>query len=158
MSRHLLSTKEVAAIRDAGRYADGGGLYLMVRVRGEQVQKLWMFRWRRGGRDAQTERTVGLGSVRDVSLADARDKAAACRRALDAGRDPKGALAKSSGVVTFGQCADEFIADKSSGFKNAKHLAQWKMTMGDRYCAALRRKPVATAGTDDVLAVLKGII
>lgn len=157
MSRHLLSSREVAAAKEPGRYADGGGLYLIIRQRGDRLDKLWQYRWRKGGRGSQVERTLGLGPVKDVTLADARDKAAACRRALDAGRDPKAALAKNAAVQTFGQCADDLIADIIKSFKNAKHRAQWDMTLGDTYCAALRRKPVATVGTDDVLAVLKPI-
>jgi hypothetical protein len=48
-----------------GRYADGGGLYLQVSQSGTRA---WLFRFMRNG----VARHMGLGSVRDVSLAEAR--------------------------------------------------------------------------------------
>ena len=39
-------------------------------------------------------------------------------------------------------------------WRNAKHAAQWQMTL-QRYAAPLRRLPVDEVGTDDVLSVLK---
>ena len=43
-----------------------------------------------------------------------------------------------------------------SGFRNAKHRAQWRMTLTD-YCRPIRNKPVAEIDTADMLKVLKPI-
>lgn len=43
------------------------------------------------------------------------------------------------------------------GFRNAKHLAQWKMTLGPAYCGKLRGQHLDDITTDDVLAVLSPI-
>jgi hypothetical protein len=63
-----------------GKHHDGGGLYLHVTASG----RYWFFRWGRGGRGMQS-----LGPTHTVSLADARAKAAAARKLLVDGRDPK---------------------------------------------------------------------
>ena len=61
--------------------ADGGGLYLQV---GESSAKSWLYRFMLNGR----AREMGLGSLRAVSLASAREKAARCRALLADGIDP----------------------------------------------------------------------
>ena len=70
-----LSQLEVANAK-AGMHADGGGLYLQVtRTRAGQLNKSWLFRYSFGGR----ERQMGLGSLTEVKLTEARQKAAQCR-------------------------------------------------------------------------------
>lgn len=76
-----LSVKRVSALKDAGRYGDGQGLTLQVTATGT---KSWLYRWERDGR----ERCMGLGSVHDVTLDEARDLARDMRRLVRAGRDP----------------------------------------------------------------------
>src|SRR6185437_6945623 len=66
-----------------GRYNDGGGLYLFVRP---DRSKTWVFRWR--DRTTGKLRDKGLGPVWDVSLEEARQSAAACRRQVREGIDP----------------------------------------------------------------------
>jgi hypothetical protein len=78
---HKLSARRVEKEARPGRYGDGGGLYLLVSTSGGRS---WVFRYSYTGR----ERDLGLGAVRDVSLARARDKAAAFRAALADGLDP----------------------------------------------------------------------
>jgi integrase len=106
---------------------------------------------------------------RDVSLKDARDLAEACRRAVSLGRDPKTVLAEAAGELTFDSAARELIESMATGWRNAKHRAQWRMTllgeMLDKggsaektrydYCAAIRNKPVSKLTTEDALHVLK---
>jgi hypothetical protein len=48
------------------------------------------------------------------------------------------------------------IESKGAGWSNAKHRAQWAMTL-KVYAAPLRRLPVNAITTDDVLGVLKPI-
>ena len=64
-----------------GRHADAHGLYLLVKDSGSRS---WVLRMQTEGR----RRDFGLGSLRDVSLAQARDAAADLRRQLRRGGDP----------------------------------------------------------------------
>lgn len=147
-----LTARAIAARSAPGYYPDGDGLYLQVAAGGT---KSWIFRYTRQGR----AREMGLGPLAVVSLADARQAALQARRQLVAGVDPidarKRAQAAQTGL-TFGACADTYIADHRAGWKNAKHAAQWSTSLTN-HAAALRALPVAQVATDDVLAVLQPI-
>ena len=133
----------------AGKYSDGGNLYLIVSPSGSRK---WVLRFTWRGR----AREMGLGSATVVSLADAREKAAAARRKLAQGLNPIDDRKRNDGIPTFGEMADSVREALSAGFRNEKHKAQWKNTLAT-YAASLRNMPVDTVGTDDVLAVLKPI-
>jgi hypothetical protein len=62
---HRLSARKVEALRNPGRHADGGGLYLSI---SEPGGRRWVFLYRWRGKATE----MGLGSARDVSLARAR--------------------------------------------------------------------------------------
>ena len=100
-SVNRLTARSVATIATRGLHTDGGGLYLRV---GDGEARSWVYIYRR--LEKRTE--LGLGSVRDVTLAAARAKAANLRKSVLAGEDPK-ALARQSLAPTFGQLADEYI-------------------------------------------------
>jgi hypothetical protein len=71
--------------QEAGMYADGAGLYLQVSGDGEHPPaKFWIFRFTFRGRS----REMGLGSFSIFGLAEARTKAAECRRQVYDGIDP----------------------------------------------------------------------
>jgi integrase len=142
-----LNARRVATIKDCGRHADGGGLYLSISPNGG---RRWVFLFRWHGKPTE----IGLGSARDVPLARARELAATARAKLAEGISPKEAFRHSSEDATFGECADRVIEAMRPGWRNAKHAAQWVMTLRD-YAAPLRRVPVDQVATDDVLAVLK---
>ena len=83
-------------------HADGGGLYLQVtKTVSGQLNKSWLYRYAVRGR----ERQMGLGSLTEVKLADARQKAAECRQQRLDGIDPIEAresdrrLAETSGIA-----------------------------------------------------------
>ena len=63
-----------------GRYSDGGGLYLNVKVTGT---KSWIFLYVRNGR----RQALGLGSYPALRLPAAREKAGELRTALATGED-----------------------------------------------------------------------
>src|SRR5262245_26412259 len=68
-----------------GWHGDGGGLYLQCSVAADgSISRSWVFRYRANGR----ERWMGLGPLRDVSLAEAREKAATARKRRLDGVDP----------------------------------------------------------------------
>lgn len=158
-----------------GRYSDGAGLYLLV----TPTSRSWLFFFTTSGR----RREMGLGSAGDAtgawSLTEARQRADEARSLLKAGHDPleyrKAAAeaaeaadrAKASSAVTFGEMADAYvdggtlagkkIVGQTGSFRNNKHVAQWRMTLGERYCGNLRKRPVADVSTEDVLEVLQPI-
>ena len=132
-----------------GKFGDGGGLQLAVAPSGA---KKWVLRFLWQSRP----REMGLGSYPEVSLADAREKALAGRRLARSGVDPIAARKKSERVTTFGELADEIAGHLAEGFRNAKHKAQWRMTL-TVYAEPLRAKPVDKIETADVLAVLRPI-
>jgi integrase len=144
-----LSALDVKANSEPGRYADGDGLYLNVAA---GKSKSWVFLWMKNGK----RREMGLGSYPTISLVAARQRAEECRRQVAEGLDPI-AERKRSAPVTFGEAADQFIASMASSFRNEKHRDQWKMTLGDAYCAELRKRPISDVSTEDVLHVLTPI-
>ncbi|MHB2167459.1 tyrosine-type recombinase/integrase [Alsobacter sp. R-9] len=141
-----LSARFVQSVTEAGRHADGDGLYLNVTDSGA---KSWVFMWKVGGR----RREMGLGPVRDVPLSDARSAAETARKQVRAGVDPITAREHRK-AMSFGDAADALIASKSPSWRNDKHRAQWTMTL-TTYCQAIRSRPVADVSTEDVLRVLK---
>lgn len=143
---HKLSARAVSTLTAPGRHSDGGGLYLSVSPNGARS---WVFMWKVAGK----RREMGLGSLRDVSLAKARDRATEARQSLVDGLDPL-ATRNRPKVMTFGEAADALIESMSSSWRNDKHRAQWRMTL-TLYCEPVRSKSVAEVTTEDVLKVLK---
>jgi integrase len=101
-------------------------------------------------------REMGLGSYPEVGLAEAREKAIAGRRLARSGVDPIAERKRDWRVPTFGELADEVVAEQGKGFRNEKHKAQWAMTLRE-YAAPLRSMPIDTITTEDILGVLKPI-
>ena len=87
--------------------------------------RAWVFMWRRVGK-----RTVmGLGPYPAVGLADARERAADCRKQLAAGKNPL-AEARREVAPTFRVAVDRFLDDgRLATWRNAKHRDQWRMTL-----------------------------
>lgn len=136
-----------------GRYSDGGGLYLMVKRGGT---KSWTFVHFKGSGKGREWKEAGLGSYPSVSLKDARIAATNCRDRLRRGLEPIDTEVKAE-KPTFGKSADDLIAAVGKGWRNAKHKAQWEMTLGDAYCKSIRKKPVDKVDTTDILEILKPI-
>ncbi len=114
---------------EPGRHADGGNLYLSVSQSGGRS---WAFVFRWHGRT----REAGLGKAGKggVSLAEARRKAERGRallnakppvNPLDAWRKPD----EARRVPTFAEAARDYIETHAPSWRNAKHAAQWKMTV-----------------------------
>ncbi len=142
-----LSATQAAKLKTPGRHADGGGLYLFIDDSG---RRRWIFMYTRAGK--RTE--LGLGSARDVSLAKARAEATALRAVLASGGDPKVERLKEEGVPTFGESADAYVEAMRPSWRNAKHAAQWTMTL-TKYAASIRARPVDEITTKEVLDVLQ---
>ncbi len=85
-----LTTRKVQTAK-AGKYSDGGNLYLIVSPSGSRK---WVLRFTWRGR----AREMGLGSATVVSLADARERAAAARRKLAQGLNPIDDRKRNDGI------------------------------------------------------------
>ena len=152
-----LNARKVETLTKPGRYSDGGNLYLRISPNGG---KRWSFFYRSGDK----MRDLGLGSAAkgQVSLAEARDKAAEARALIRAGTDPISVMGKEARekrdrtIPTFGEFADDYLKSHRPKFRNEKHAAQWEMTL-TTYCEPIRSRPVNAIDTEAVLKVLQPI-
>jgi len=148
----------IARLKEPGLYPDGGGLYLQV-TRGVDgdARRSWVLRFRT---IAGKPREMGLGSVLDVALADARVDADAARKLVRKGLDPieekklarKEAIAEAVRAMTFKQCAEAYIAAHEASWKNPKHRQQWSRTLETYAYPVFGDLPV---GSIDVALVTK---
>ncbi|MEQ7874233.1 integrase arm-type DNA-binding domain-containing protein [Sphingomonas sp. ASV193] len=143
-----LTTKSVAGRKSPGLYADGGGLYLNVKAAGSRS---WLFIYQWKGK----RREKGLGSAKDVTLQEARDRRDCARKLLADGLDPLAPAVRENGK-SFGDVAAALMADLELGWKNPKHRAQWRSTL-ETYCSSMWSRPVHELDTSDVLSVLRPI-
>ncbi len=128
-----------ADVERAGHHGDGAGLYLKV---ASAEARSWQFRYRHRG----TGKTVwlGLGAERDVTLAEAREKARECRRLLGQGKDPlaerRAARAAQGDALTFSDVAERYIGAHEASWRNPKHRQQWRNTLRDYVAPVLGMK------------------
>lgn len=148
----------IARLSEPGYYGDGGGLVLQISRSGS---KSWLFRYKRLGK----VRELGLGSLRTVDLARAREASKQLRGTLASGVDPlddrtaaraKAALERGR-QMSFEQCAAAYIDAHRSSWKNAKHTAQWESTLGTYAYPLIGGLPVADVDTDLIVKVLKPV-
>lgn len=167
MPKKLHNALTSMAVKSAkpGRHADGGGLHLLVKQSGARS---WVYRFMLNGK----ARDVGLGPAAGsdaVTLADARDKAAALRLQVKAGVDPiaerqrmaaealAAAQAAKVAGITFQAVADAYIADHEHSWRNAKHRQQWRNTLATYAYPIIGDLPVAEVGTAHVLQILEPV-
>jgi integrase len=160
-----LTARSVATIEKSGRHADGGNLYLSVSPNGGRSW-VFLYRWPRGKLGKPTE--IGLGSARKghVKLARARELAEEARAQIAKGVNPKDARAPVK-VATFGECAKGYIDANKAGWKNGKHLDQWRMTLlginpkgkpaKNDYCKKIRDLDVDAVTDAHVMAIVQPI-
>src|ERR1700704_6502420 len=160
---HRLSAMAVAKANQPGMYGDGGGLWLQSTAskNGKHPNKSWIFRYAVGS----GMREMGLGSLRTVSLAEAREAALASRKLRLAGLDPievrkaerTAKAASTVKAITFDQCAEGYIEAHRAGWRSAKHAAQWPATLGQYVNPVFGKLPVDQVDTALVLRVLEPI-
>ncbi len=154
----VLSALKIKQNLKPGMYADGLGLYLRV---GPGNSKRWIFRYRTEGK----LRDMGLGPLHTVSLAEARDKAEACRVMRLKGLDPLNERAQQTKIktvqtattITFENCAETYIATHRDEWKNGKHAEQWTTTLQTYVYPVFKDEPVAAIDDALVLKVLQPI-
>lgn len=156
----MLTVKQVQSITKPGRHPDRDGLYLQVSRTGT---KSWIYRYQLRGKRVE----MGLGPLSALTLKEAREAAAECRRLRDAGVDPRAhrqierhriaTEAQDDGIWTFDRCAAAFIEAKRAEWKNEKHAAQWQTTLETYASPIIGVMPVDEIDTAAVLSVLKPI-
>jgi integrase len=148
----------VAKLKSPGMYGDGGGLWLQVTGKGA---KSWIFRFTLRGK----ARAMGLGSASTFTLAEAREKALTCRKLCADGLDPIEVRRERDGeariqaarAMTFRQCAEAYIDAHRTGWRNAKHAAQWTATLEAYAFPVFGELPVAGVDTSLVMRALEPI-
>jgi hypothetical protein len=119
-----------------GKYFDGDGLYLVVKG---ATSRNWIYRYRKDGR----ERWLGLGSLKDVSLKNARMARDAARPRVKGDRSAAGVdivqekraareEAKATKIKvtlpTFEECAETYIREHWPTWSK-KHRNQWPSSL-----------------------------
>lgn len=159
-NRKELSPLEIGRITEIGYHYVGGvpGLVLQVSKSGS---KSWLLRVLVGGK----RREIGMGGYPLVTVAHAREAARATRAKIAAGIDPvaekataRSALAAAAAsAITFQQAAEKYIAANEPGWKNAKHVAQWKSTLATYAYPRIGNLHVAHVDTQHVIDILEPI-
>jgi len=126
-----LTQGDVAAIKAPGKYRFSPGLYLQ--VAGPDA-KSWIYRFT----VRRQERFMGLGSARDVTLAQARKRVEELRinqvsKKIDPIAERKAASenerASKALAVPFRERAEQYITAHECEWRNPKHRAQWRATL-----------------------------
>jgi len=147
----VLTAVRINALKQAGRYADGNGLYVVVDPSGA---KRWILRTMVQGR----RRDIGLGSLRLVSLGEAREAARTHRKLARDGGNPLAERRRARAIIpTFEDLARTVHGQHKAGWKNAKHGEQWITTLKTYAFPALGNVPVDQIGTPEVLRALAPI-
>ena len=142
-----LTHGKVRALTVPGRYGDGGTLHLVVSHRGT---KSWVQRITIDGR----RHDLGLGGWPVVSLAMARDRAFANRRAVADGRDPLAERRKAR-TPTFEHAVEKVIAIHGGAWKDGgKTASLWRSTLREYAYPLIGGKAVDQVTTADVMSVL----
>ncbi|MAI48984.1 MAG: integrase [Flammeovirgaceae bacterium TMED32] len=150
MAIHKLSPRKVETA-GPGKYEDGGGLRLVVSKSGSRK---WVLRYTCNGK----RREMGLGSVQNVGLAEARAKAAKFRSMASDGVDPIAARRAEPGQIPdFTACAARYIRVHRHGWRNAKHARQWVSTLKKYARPVIGPKSVDAIVTEDIIKILSPI-
>jgi integrase len=146
-----LSVLGVRAIEKPGRYADGNGLYLKVDASGA---KRWELRTVVRGKRCD----IGLGGLKAVSLAEAREQARKYRAMARNDEDPLAEKRRARRVVpTFRAAAETVHKEHAKAWKNTKHGDQWINTLKAYAYPALGERRVDQIETSDILKALSPI-
>lgn len=147
-----LTAAFVKNIKEAGKYFDGGGLGLVLRVE-PSGYKRWVQRIRVNGR----QRDLGLGAPPVTTLADARERALENKRLVVSGGDPFLERQSRRNKLTFREAADQFFDKKRPEFRSEKHASQWIASVQRYANPKLGRLPVDEITVSDIRRVLEPI-
>lgn len=146
-----------SSLKKPGSYCDGGGLWLLVQ---SLTSRSWFYRYMR----ELKSHDMGLGPYPEITLAEARRRAAEARQLRAHGKDPLAereatrvaARVNAAKSMTFRQCSAAYIASHEATWKNEKHRYQWRATL-DTANEILGDLPVHEIDVGLVLRVLEPI-
>jgi integrase len=157
MAKRALTATQVTALTRDGVHWIAPSLYMQIRPQGTRS---WLFRYSRDGEN----QWLGLGSVADKPLSEARDEAAELRVRVRRGTDPLAEREKVTAAArpkmkasSFADCAVKYLVAHRAGWKNDKHIAQWESTLRMYANPVLGKLPVDQIGVEQVLRVLEPI-
>jgi len=145
-----LTATAVKAAKQAGRYGDGDGLYLVVNKSGARS---WVVRCQKDGR----RRDIGLGSAKKVPLALARERAIQTRCQMEAGIDPVIQKRKAAGIPLFREAAALVYAEQRKSWRNSKHKNQWMQSLEAYAFPFIGDRPVSDIDGPAVRGILAAI-
>jgi integrase len=141
-----------AAMANPGTYQDGDGLVLRVDKRGGAY---WVLRLQRDGK----RQDIGLGSAKQMTLAEARQKATVLRKAVKV--DHRDVLAEkkddAAAKVTFRAAATQYHSENEAGWKSAVYARQWLASLENYAFKKLGDMPTGSISSADIIAVLTPI-
>jgi len=155
-TQRLLRKGEVGRFLDGVRGGGVRGLYLAV---DGKTAASWTLRYQLDGK----AHWHGLGSARDFTLEQARQRAKEARQRLADGVDPITAkradraakLAAAAATKTFKQCAVDLIDARRHEWKSGKHELQWSTTLAQYVYPIIGTFDVAKVDRPSVLRVLE---
>lgn len=139
-----------------GRHGDGGGLFLVVTPAGTRswVLRVVVAQAIGGKRAPGRRRDIGLGSTTDVSLAEAREKAAVLRKAAHAGLDPVAERDRElASIPTFREAAEACHSARAAGWTD-RTAAAFLATLKLHAFPTIGNQRVDAIGERDIVAVL----
>ena len=151
-----LTQLQVDKLKSEGIHNDGAGLSLKVTANGS---KSWIYRYMLAGK----AHWMGLGSYPDVSLAEAREKAADYRKLTRQNIDPLAEKRKETSVIrasiakyiTFSKASEQYIDSHKAGWKNAKHIDQWTNTLATYANPIIGNIDVSLIDTGHIMRILE---
>ncbi|HEX5239285.1 MAG TPA: integrase arm-type DNA-binding domain-containing protein [Sphingomicrobium sp.] len=146
-----LTAARLKSLTEPGRYSDGDGLFLVVKPTGGRN---WVLRALCRGK----RRDIGLGPLKSVDLADARDAAYQIRRQIAQGLDPIAERKRERQAIPTFRAAAKIVHDEhKAAWKNGKHQAQWLSTLETYAFPKLGDRLVSDIGAPDIRDVLAPI-
>ncbi|MBT8460496.1 MAG: integrase arm-type DNA-binding domain-containing protein [Boseongicola sp.] len=147
-----LTATLVRSVKEPGKYHDGGGLGLYLRVE-PNGSRFWIQRIMIRGK----RRELGLGSPPLISLAEARDAAADNKRLARDGGDPLQAKRDARAIPTFAEAARRVHEIHKPSWRNEKHANDFINSLEAYAVPHIGGLRVSDVSSADLLRVLTPI-
>jgi hypothetical protein len=167
-----LTTKYIESIKSTGRFGDGNGLFLIARQHGDRFNKFWMVRY--SSPTTGKRRDMGLGSIRNLGLGQARAKAIEIRQLINQRIDPiesyiglgirKPHRASNESnqrsilaCATLRQLSQDFFERHKITLRSEKYQRQWIANLERLVFLKIGDRRIDSLTADDFLQVLQPI-
>ena len=154
---NALTAAKIRRLTEPGMYADGNCLYLIVENSGS---KHWLVRTLIHGK----RHDIGVGSLRYISLVDAREKAIEIVKSARAGGDPlaekrdqRQTAERERQLPTFEAATRKVFSEHEKSFTNEKHKRNWIESLEKFVFPTIGSRRVDEIDSADVLKVLSPI-